>query len=114
MKVTGSGPELGCWNPANALTLHTSSQEFPVWRAGIFIDPERQPNPSAFEYKYIILPQNTDVRDYGSAASSGRDDQMLNSATARTMNSLKTVAAPAVNQTVYWEHFEGNRQICLL
>jgi hypothetical protein len=38
VKVTGSGPELGNWNPANALTLHTSKEEFPIWRAGIFID----------------------------------------------------------------------------
>jgi hypothetical protein len=24
IKVTGSGPELGNWNPVNALTLHTT------------------------------------------------------------------------------------------
>lgn len=41
VKVTGSGPELGDWNPANALTLHTSKEEFPIWRAGIFIDTDR-------------------------------------------------------------------------
>ena len=44
IKVTGSGPELGNWNPVNALTLHTTQDEFPIWRAGIFIDPDRQPN----------------------------------------------------------------------
>lgn len=41
VKITGSGPELGNWNPAHALTLHTSKDEFPIWRAGIFIDYER-------------------------------------------------------------------------
>lgn len=41
VKVTGSGPELGGWNPANSLTLHTSKDEFPIWRAGIFIDADR-------------------------------------------------------------------------
>ena len=41
VKVTGSGPELGNWNPSNALTLYTSKNEFPIWRAGIFIDKER-------------------------------------------------------------------------
>ena len=41
VKVTGSGPELGDWNPANALTLYTNDKEYPIWRAGIFIDQER-------------------------------------------------------------------------
>lgn len=55
VKVTGSGPELGNWNIDNALTLYSSKDEFPIWKGGIFIDPERQPNPDNFEYKYIIV-----------------------------------------------------------
>ena len=58
VKVTGSGPELGSWSPANALTLHTSKEEFPIWRAGIFIDADRQPNPEVLEYKYIIVTRH--------------------------------------------------------
>jgi hypothetical protein len=38
VKVTGDCPELGNWNPANALTLHTSPTDFPIWRAGILVD----------------------------------------------------------------------------
>ena len=56
VKVTGSGPELGNWNPANALTLYSSKEEFPIWRGGIFIDAHRQPDPDVLEYKYIIVP----------------------------------------------------------
>jgi hypothetical protein len=41
VKVTGSGPELGNWNPLNALTLYTSKDEYPIWRSGIFIDYKR-------------------------------------------------------------------------
>ena len=44
LKVSGSGPELGDWNVANALTMHTSEQEFPLWRATIFVDSFRQPS----------------------------------------------------------------------
>ena len=43
VKVVGSGPELGNWDLDNALTLHTSEDEFPIWRVGIFIDADRQP-----------------------------------------------------------------------
>ena len=38
VKVTGNGKELGDWNPQNAFTLHTSKEEYPIWRGGIFID----------------------------------------------------------------------------
>ena len=55
VKVTGSGPELGNWNPANALTMYTNDHEYPIWRAGIIIDPNMQPDPEIFEYKYIIV-----------------------------------------------------------
>ena len=54
VKVTGSGPELGNWDPANALSLYTNDDEFPIWRAGIFIDRERQPDINNMDYKYII------------------------------------------------------------
>jgi alpha-amylase len=54
VKVTGSGPELGNWDPANALSLYTNEDEFPIWRAGIFIDRERQPDLNNMDYKYII------------------------------------------------------------
>lgn len=63
VKVTGSGPELGNWNPAHALTLHTSKEEFPIWRAGIFIDYERQPDPDTLSYKYIIVPYQSNQVD---------------------------------------------------
>ena len=64
IKVTGSGPELGNWNPVNALTLHTTQDEFPIWRAGIFIDPDRQPNSEVFEYKYIkVQNKNNSEKD---------------------------------------------------
>jgi hypothetical protein len=88
VKVTGSGPELGNWNPAHALTLHTSKDEFPIWRAGIFIDYERQPDPDVLEYKYIIVPYKS--------------------------NNEESPQEPRVALTsVYWENFEGNRNVSL-
>ena len=38
VKISGSGPELGNWNPANALTMYTQPGEFPVWQARIILD----------------------------------------------------------------------------
>ena len=87
VKVTGSGPELGNWNPAHALTLHTSKDEFPIWRAGIFIDYERQPDPDILEYKYIIVPYKS--------------------------NSEETPTEPRSALSSYWENFEGNRNVSL-
>ena len=84
VKVTGSGPELGDWNPANALTLYTNDKEYPIWRAGIFIDQERQWDENSIEYKYIITAARSDSED-------------------------KNSIPPAP----YWENFEGNRTITL-
>ena len=64
VKVTGAGPELGAWNPANALTLYTTKEEFPVWRGGIFVDRDRQPDSQNLEYKYIILPHHQEKREF--------------------------------------------------
>ena len=85
VKVTGSGPELGNWNPANALTMYTSDNEFPIWRAGIIIDRSMQPDPENIEYKYIIL-QNQNFNDKEFIP--------------------KKVSA-------YWEHCAGNRTMSL-
>ena len=60
VKVTGSGPELGNWDPKNALSLYTNEDEFPIWRAGIFIDRERQPDINKMHYKYIIDSKEKD------------------------------------------------------
>ena len=55
MKVLGSAPELGGWNPAHALTLCTSDAQEPFWRGGTFIDPALLEAGQSLEYKYILV-----------------------------------------------------------
>ena len=55
VKVTGNCPELGNWNPSNALSLCTNDDEFPMWHAGLFINFGRLDN-GVLQYKYIIVP----------------------------------------------------------
>ncbi len=38
LKLVGSTPQLGSWNPQIGLTFFTSPAEFPVWKAGILLD----------------------------------------------------------------------------
>ena len=39
LKLVGSTAQLGGWQPANGLTLYTNEKEFPIWQAGILLDP---------------------------------------------------------------------------
>jgi hypothetical protein len=50
LKLVGSTAQLGGWQPANGLTLYTNEKEFPIWQAGILLDP----GFDEFEYKYVL------------------------------------------------------------
>ncbi|WP_258314430.1 carbohydrate-binding module family 20 domain-containing protein [Streptomyces sp. Act143] len=52
--VTGNRPELGSWNPDQAVPL--SSAAYPTWSATVIL-----PADTALEYKYIIKAVNTPV-----------------------------------------------------
>ena len=58
IKLCGNLKELGNWDPNNAISLKTSSESYPVW-----VSPPIVINmlsvPFAFEYKYIIINNNT-------------------------------------------------------
>ena len=58
VKVTGNAPQLGDWNPFNALTLHTTPDTFPVWSAGIIMSKSQFDNLQLLEYKYIITSKD--------------------------------------------------------
>ena len=66
--------------------MYTSQNEFPIWIAGIIINKNMQPDPSMFEYKYIIV----------SNSNSQHQDFVP-----------KPIGA-------YWETFENNRAVCLM
>ena len=50
LKLVGSTPQLGGWQPANGLTLYTNEKEFPIRQGGILLDP----NFDEFEFKYVL------------------------------------------------------------
>lgn len=58
VKVTGNTPQLGDWNPFNALTLHTTNETYPLWSAGIIMN-KSQLESQLLEYKYIITSKET-------------------------------------------------------
>ena len=47
--VVGSIPELGSWNPANAVPLTTTSSTFPNWTGGVAL-----PANTYTEFQYIV------------------------------------------------------------
>ena len=59
LKLVGSTAQLGSWNPQTGLTFFTTLAEFPVWKAGILIDPAQITNlQSTIEYKYVLVNLN--------------------------------------------------------
>lgn len=38
VKIIGSIPLLGSWNIANALTMHTDEELWPIWKVGALVD----------------------------------------------------------------------------
>lgn len=58
VKVTGNRPELGNWNVANALSLFTSAEDYPIWQAGIFVQLDQLQD---VEYKYVIVKDHLDA-----------------------------------------------------
>ncbi|MEU4558725.1 CBM20 domain-containing protein [Actinoplanes sp. NPDC023936] len=56
--VVGSIPELGSWNPANAVPLTTTSSTFPTWTGGVAL-----PANTYAEFQYIVKnPDGTVAR----------------------------------------------------
>ncbi|KAJ1624702.1 carbohydrate-binding-like protein, partial [Pavlovales sp. CCMP2436] len=56
--VCGELPELGAWDPAQALRLYTSPATFPVWQSdtvliGTYV--------SSAQYKFVIIPKDDGV-----------------------------------------------------
>ncbi len=61
VRVVGSIPELGSWNPANGLRLSTDAAAYPVWTGQTAL-PEGVP----FEYKYVkVNPDDTVEWEHG-------------------------------------------------
>jgi len=54
VKLVGSIPTLGSWNPNNGIDLATDISSFPEWSSTIFI-----PENSSIEYKYVIVDSST-------------------------------------------------------
>ncbi|MGW0431015.1 carbohydrate-binding module family 20 domain-containing protein [Micromonospora sp. NPDC003197] len=46
--VVGSAPELGSWNPANAVRLTTDESSYPTWKGSVSLPVGQQ-----FEYKFL-------------------------------------------------------------
>ena len=55
VKVTGSCPELGDWDPGLGLVLSTSPSDFPNWKGLALIDAVGQ--RKVLEYKYLIASE---------------------------------------------------------
>lgn len=51
IRVVGSLPELGAWNPSQAVQLKTSDRTYPLWRTAELSLPSR--GREAVQYKYI-------------------------------------------------------------
>jgi len=59
IKVVGSAPALGEWDPENGIELHTNFEFFPCW---ISQDPVILPLGERVEYNYVILDKNDDSK----------------------------------------------------
>jgi lysophospholipase L1-like esterase len=63
--IVGSIPQLGSWNVAEYLPLHTSGSRYPIWWIDIEIDPETcaelAQKSVKLEYKYIRIDSNGKV-----------------------------------------------------
>lgn len=51
--MVGSPPELGAWDPAQAVPLQTSDRQYPVWRSPEVQIPREAPEPVT--YKYVMV-----------------------------------------------------------
>jgi hypothetical protein len=58
VKLCGSLKELGNWDPNNAVSFKTSSQSYPTWTSNP-VTISLQSVPFTFEYKYIMINNNT-------------------------------------------------------
>lgn len=68
IRVVGSCPQLGEWNPAKGVKLQTSFEYFPSW---ISNDPVHLPLNQKIEYQYVILSKGSGGPAAGSAIASG-------------------------------------------
>jgi len=70
--VIGSAPELGAWNPVNAVPCATNAQVFPMWTSASVDLP-----PSG-KVEFKLLVQKSDCQTGGSATWEGGDNKVIN------------------------------------
>jgi len=51
VRVVGSSTELGLWSPGQGISLTTSTESYPYWRATVWL-PFR---PAGWEYKFVVV-----------------------------------------------------------
>jgi len=60
LRVVGSSKALGAWDPCRGVTLHTSANDFPLWRQPVPIEIDEA---DIVEYKYVMCSDDgTGVR----------------------------------------------------
>lgn len=55
VRLVGSLPLLGSWDPFNGVPLTTTEQQYPVWRTAELTIPEREDTPEVVQYKYVKI-----------------------------------------------------------
>ncbi len=92
LRIAGSDPALGGWDPLRALELTTSQGDFPNWRVSVTL-----PAGKRIVYKYVIVTNSDVVAAAEAGGPSGEESILL------TPNSTQTVQE--------WETFDAHREI---
>lgn len=102
LRIAGSHPDLGGWDPLRALELTTSQGDFPRWRVSVTLPAGRK-----ISYKYVVASKSGVVEEGGvlniALTPSVSDDQIHSWETFDDHRSIDTLSATTmvVNDGVF-------------